>query len=61
MPKKAQASLQGMSAVIYARYSSHGQNDASIVSKLECDAHPLMYMHQANLTSAQKRGNIFLY
>ena len=30
MPKKAQASLQGMSAVIYARYSSHSQNDASI-------------------------------
>ena len=31
MPKKAQASLQEMSAVIYARYSSHSQNDAYMV------------------------------
>ena len=61
MPKKAQVLLQGMSAVIYARYSSHSQNDASIVSKLECDAHPLRYMHHTNLTSAQKCDNIFLH
>ena len=47
MPKKAQVSLQGMSAVIYARYSSHSQNDASIEQQVaKCEE----YAARAGLT-----------
>ena len=35
MPKKAQLPTQGTAAVIYARYSSHSQNDASIEQQVD--------------------------